>query len=415
LETRSVLFPRVFEPISLFPEDDTGRSLDYVLTKKLVPWSLVSRNTVRQVLTLAGKELDVPPAFLMQPDFKSKFVFLGGRTLGGLYHFVQRCPERTGSNTLPLLQDAVGIFPTADDLLVVLRDSARRHIHWETVPLSAITGTVEAFARYLKKPASMVTFNEIRTPNDFFGGNSLEGLTHYVFRHPERKNIDSTHFFLTDLGFRKQAADVIETIRLRDSIHSSPIQWRQVPWEAIGEIIEKVAQENGLPASMVTTKEIVSPCNFLGGSVLASLYRYCFRHQEKADGETGMQLLRRKVGIPDPARGDRARFRFIQMRHYFETLPQSTNPDDIDLWIKETAQLYKRNYTNIGIREIENEIYVFWNAFDKDEPFVLQTRLAALHAHIEGYYRRTLNQWYKNETCQVPNFLDKRSKASFLT
>lgn len=516
----SVLFPRVPDRGNLFSEQvegtiPIGGVINRARARSSTPWNSVSRPAVRTLITLAAQDpgIGLPPSMFGEGEFKKPLQLLDGRSLSGLYQHVNVHPERNGRNIVALIQDTVGIETKAVDVIAALRK--KKQVTWRLVPQEAAAGVLEAFAAHLEKPPSMLTYDELQYPNQFFRGGSLAGMIGHSFNHPERGNKEAITFILHDLGFVRDAEDIIELARLYDTanvrwktipqveirkilekaaaeveggiplnllvsddlaktkftflngrtlrslprywashpdreddetsmqfmrralgldepspnerakvvfmnrvgsnftaeniieyIKSYPnkgVFWDYVPWSEVSQILERSADELEVPLNMLTTAELEgNKFEFLEGLTLSGFYRNLVRHPEKETNETSTQFMRKKLELSEPAQGESARFRFKQMRRYFDELPandgEGQQSGSLNPWIQATAKLYERWYMNIEHGEIQNEIFVFLHSPEAGEFTDQTTLLSALHGHLERYVRDTSTRWYKEKS-----------------
>lgn len=206
-------------------------------------------------------------------DLLSPLSFLGGTTLSGLSGYLNNHAERKDQNRISFLLDKVRVKTTVEDIAKrISEDSA---VNWGRVQNDVKRELLAMAAEETGIPLSAIGFPELKRPLRCLNGRNLIGMYGYYGAHPERQGKDTIPFLLEKIGLQISAEDVLTRLKM-----NRPVPWRRVSWNEIGKVMSFVAQELGVPVSMLSENDL-NRTSFaaLSGRSLGGLYQYAANHR----------------------------------------------------------------------------------------------------------------------------------------
>lgn len=184
--------------ISMTSEDVISRLRE----ERQVFWDRVPADEIRAILQMAADEIGMPIGTMGYTEIgRGKLLFLNNHSLGGLYGYFYRHPERGDQNTIAFMFEKVGITITAND--VVFQIKRDRSVYWARVPWEERKKVGEYAAEELSLPTNLLGGGEYRRHFSFLNGHTLSGFINYCLtQDPEKRDDENTMQFISRMcGF----------------------------------------------------------------------------------------------------------------------------------------------------------------------------------------------------------------------
>lgn len=170
---------------------------------------------------------------------------------------------------------------------------------WERMPVDVIRGILKQAGEEIDVPASLFIRNDFTNSFQFLSGRALNSLYEHARRATDRNGKDISVFLLDQAGITATADDAIQTARIGNRRNF----WVRVPDEARREVLERAADEIGVPTFMLRNTDFTRRrYQFLAGNQLTALYDLSERAADR-NGKSPISYLLEKVGIT-PSVGD---------------------------------------------------------------------------------------------------------------
>ncbi len=176
--------------------------------------------------------------------------------------------------------------------MVVFSKSVRRSLslkeweHLDQLPKETLRWLISKVGEATDTPDSFVSAEHLRRKFAFVKNRTLTKLMLFFARDPQRGNVEQAVWMRQQLDIPVRTEDVIRMI-----VNDRKFLWKYVPDEVQAELLQRLADEIGIPASVLLYVDFLYPAKFLEGRKLASLYETWFRRGETPVAATLQQRL----------------------------------------------------------------------------------------------------------------------------
>ncbi len=283
-----VIFEAQKDEPSITPE--AQQTLTNLLDKKIVPWRKLAPETFRDILELAAKEKETPPALLSSRTLWDPLDMLEGKTLRRLYDYGERSAHGTDKGVMTFLLEKAEISMNIADLEFAIE--AKRDIPWQR----SSQETTHYVLERISKEAELLhpfflTQSHFREKLDWMKQRTARGL--YQFGETQAQEIEQD-----PIGYLLQRAAIVLPIDtlLTAITERKPILWERVPQETFTELLGKVAEHFSVAPAELTRRHFHSQLPFLENRSLAGLYRTAYTKTQEKDIDARSYLFE-KAGI----------------------------------------------------------------------------------------------------------------------
>lgn len=249
-------------------EEEVERTLEDMRDGKWVQWRKAEPGVIRGVLekVAAEDEGGLPASMLERRDFDKKRDYLGDRSLLGIFDMARRQGQEAGVDAITELHNITGLEVTGQDVVKAMQ--MERRINWDHVPPEAVAEVLAQAGEEIGIPVSMMGKPEMREHNyDFLGGRTIGGIYDHYKKLQRDEGVTIIDLIHQDTGLSPTAEDIIATTNAGQNI-----DWQRMPSEAIKGVLDRVAEEVGVPVSMLNHGDYARHNDFLGGRTLQGLY-----------------------------------------------------------------------------------------------------------------------------------------------
>lgn len=298
-----------------------------------VVWDRVPGPVLGEILHKAAAEAQKPASMINNVDLVQPKDFLEGNRLAGLYAYGSVAGRRERKKAIHFLLERAKVAATKDDAIACIR--AKQKVFWERMSWDEIGELLKEASIELGKPVAMLSGEDLLRGLQFLDNNSLRSLRGHSLVAQRPKDKSAIAFLLENTGLAITADDVAASIR-----SDKQVVWSTIPKEAVLALLERAADEIGVPVSMLGSWDFMTPLQSLHGKTLSGLYSHALTYSDRGEKDPISHLLD-KVGVSIKAE-DVAQRISADRRVYWDRVP-----------MPEVARLLEQAAAELGISAVD--------------------------------------------------------------
>lgn len=373
-----------------------------------IDWEEVPTYLTQAIITKALEEHeDITVKTMVGLEFMRPYAFLNGKNLSDIFDFATRLNNRKRerfSYPISALREYLGISIDASDMIDAI--AGGHNEFWQELPPTAKYTILENAAQELGTAPSKVTAAALSaTPFAF-----IEGKTLGIFsRHLRETSPSST--FPPFHEICRQGGHIPTDINDILSLYKYKIE---IPEDAIADetkqkLLSLVALQLQKPATHLTMQDIAT--TVVGKKDKATLYPLYASHVQRnaPEGTTGLSLLKQAVDVSPHTPNNKQRRDRIDAEYSKifgdSTVPQATDTDKIDAFVKAAMLRYPREITHLqtlrgyNTTRLTRKILTTLERANTDAP---EKAKEVIYGVLEDEYKESVLRHYRDSMIDIP-------------